>query len=45
MVAAHRTHAPESFTVHGDTQAAAVDLDPDYRDPSGDGAPHVVLAA
>ncbi|MEJ8639950.1 hypothetical protein [Streptomyces sp. MS2.AVA.5] len=33
------------FTVHGDTQTATVDLDPDYCDPSGGGVPHVVLAA
>ncbi len=33
------------FTVQGDAQAVTVDLDLDYLDPSGGGAPLVVLAA
>lgn len=33
------------FTVHSGAETATVDLDPDYCDPSGGGAPHVVLTA
>ncbi|MEU5109611.1 hypothetical protein AB0H07_46510 [Streptomyces sp. NPDC021354] len=33
------------FTVHCDDQTATVDLDPDHLDPSGNGAPRIILAA
>jgi hypothetical protein len=46
-LAIHRNPASWAtvFTVESDSETVTVDLDPEYRDPSGNGIPQVTLAA